>query len=249
LDGVFLLEHLAARSVPVLIVTGRLVREYVDKIYEIFDVFAILDKLSFDRKKFKEYVIKATQSQLSHAGADRRVMKIRHEKIEQLVLGMLGKMPRPAPGSRPMPIAHKRSTASRPHRVFISHSSRDNALASRLAGDLRKDGFEVWYDNEQIHVGDTIMDKIDRGLSNCDYMIIVLSPQAVASAWVRQELLMFFNEELQRGQSVILPALCRDCEMPLLLKGRHFADFRYSYDAGFAELRKALQNDSGKPLT
>src|SRR5574341_769880 len=67
LNGVFLLQYLAEKSVPVIIVTGHGPRKLVDKIYQNFDVFEILDKLSFNPEKFKEYVLQATSLKPSAA--------------------------------------------------------------------------------------------------------------------------------------------------------------------------------------
>jgi len=124
-------------------------------------------------------------------------------------------------------------------KVFISHSAKDKNLADRLASDLRAGGVEVWYDSDEINVGDTIVEKIAQG-AHCDFMVILLSPDAVASWMVKQEIVMFLNEERRRGYAVILPVLYKDCEIPPLLEGRRYADFRENYDIGFTELQRSL---------
>jgi hypothetical protein len=58
-------------------------------------------------------------------------------------------------------------------KVFISHSSTDKHFTSRLAQDLKRSGIPVWYDSWEIRVGDSIVEKIDQGLKECDYLIIV----------------------------------------------------------------------------
>jgi len=243
LNGIFLLEYIVSKQTPVIIVTGLAFRELVDEIFKSFGVFAIIDKLSFNKKNFMDYVVNATECQLLQSDNSKRKRPLAHEKIEQLVLELLEKMP-----ERPHQMRKSESTISavkptppsQELRVFISHSSTDNEFAQRLAKDLRAAGFDIWFDGDQIHVGDTIIDMIAKGVAKCDYMIIILSPEAVESAWVRSELLMFLNEELERNKTVVLPVLFRKCERPTALRGRHFADFRESYEAGFAELQKGL---------
>lgn len=238
LNGLFLLEYLVEKNIPVIVVTGRGFRKLVDEIYRGFDVFEVLDKLSFNPEKFKDYVLQATQRKLDE-GREKKKVPTR-EKIEQLILELMQDISSRPVKPIPVPSANKKVEETKRFRVFISHSSKDKAFAERLAHDLRAAGLDIWYDSYEIQVGDTILDRIDQGLSNCDYMIIILSPESVVSWMVRQELLMFLNEEMRRRHSVILPVLHQDCEIPLLLKGRRYADFRESYEAGFAELRKSL---------
>jgi CheY-like chemotaxis protein len=241
LNGIFLLEHLTAKNIPVIVVTAFAKPELVNGIFNSFDIFAIMDKYDFDRKKFKDNVLQATVSDALPSEAGKKKKRMSHEKVEQLVVELLKKMTsRPRGNAAAAVSATDEPAKALSRRIFISHSSKDSVLAEKLARDLRAAGFDVWYDDDQIRVGDTIIDMIEKGISKRDYMIIVLSPDAVASSWVRNELLMFLNEEIERNKKVIMPVLCRDCDIPITLKGRRIADFRNSYEAGFAELRKAL---------
>jgi predicted nucleotide-binding protein len=72
--------------------------------------------------------------------------------------------------------------------VFISYSSKDRDFAERLAADLRASGVGVWFDQWEIKVGDSITKKINDGIHDNDYLAVVLSPDSVASDWVRKEL-------------------------------------------------------------
>jgi predicted nucleotide-binding protein len=70
--------------------------------------------------------------------------------------------------------------------VFISYSSKDRDFAERLAADLRASGVGVWFDQWEIKVGDSITQKINDGIHDNDYLAVVLSPDSVASDWVRK---------------------------------------------------------------
>jgi len=72
--------------------------------------------------------------------------------------------------------------------VFISYSNKDRDFAERLATDLRASGAGVWFDQWEIKVGDSITQKINDGIHDNDYLAVVLSPDSVASPWVRKEL-------------------------------------------------------------
>jgi CheY-like chemotaxis protein len=241
LNGVFLLQYLSEKSVPVIVVTGHGPRKLVDKIYQNFEVFAILDKLSFNPEKFKEYVLQATRLKPAATEVQERKKTGSPKKIEALVDELIQSRGA-ASKKRESDLPEHRISQTQGKsqlKVFISHSAKDKSLAGRLALDLRATGLEVWYDSDEIHVGDTILEKIEQGTKS-DLMIIILSPDSVASWMVKQELLMFLNEERRRGSSLILPILYKDCQIPPLLEGRHYADFRESYEAGFAELQASL---------
>nr|VFJ69569.1 MAG: TIR domain-containing protein [Candidatus Kentron sp. FW] len=48
--------------------------------------------------------------------------------------------------------------------LFISHRKADSAQAQRLANELQAAGHRVWFDEWQIAIGDSIVQRIDRGL-------------------------------------------------------------------------------------
>lgn len=129
-------------------------------------------------------------------------------------------------------------------RVFISHSSADKALVDRLAADLAKHGIPVWYDKLDLGIGDSIPGRIDEGIASAKYLLIVLSPAALESRWVREELNAAVAKQIALGGTFILPVLYKDCAVPPLLAHRRFADFRTDYDVGLAELLIVWGKDS-----
>jgi hypothetical protein len=71
-------------------------------------------------------------------------------------------------------------------KVFISHASRDKNFVDRLVSDLAARGVPVWYDKLDVRLGDSIPGKINSGISEAKYFLIVLSPAAVKSKWCRR---------------------------------------------------------------
>jgi hypothetical protein len=213
LDGVFLLPYFVEQDIPVIIVTGRGVRPLIDVIYRDFDVFEILDKLHFDPQKFKDYVLQAVARHQKRGGDVSPRKPALDDKLEELILEILRSGPAPI---KKTPVRPKTPASERtkPPRLFISYSTSDKNFADRLAHDLKIAGFDIWYDSDDIHVGDNILEKIEQGLSECDNMIIILSPPALQSWMVRQELVYFRNEERRRGRNVVLPVLYKDCDIP-----------------------------------
>ncbi len=88
--------------------------------------------------------------------------------------------------------------------VFISHASEDkNACVRDLAIELTRRGLKVWYDEMELKVGDSLRRKIDEGLANCDFGIVVLSPSFFGKNWPERELDGLATRDL--GEKVILP--------------------------------------------
>jgi formylglycine-generating enzyme required for sulfatase activity len=95
-----------------------------------------------------------------------------------------------------------------PVRVFVSYASQDRAFAERLVNDLKAAGAEVWWDVSGIDEGD-FLGKINEALQQCQWLVLVLTPNAVASKWVTIEVNAAINRRengLMRG---VLPVLSR----------------------------------------
>src|SRR5258708_29697361 len=124
--------------------------------------------------------------------------------------------------------------------IFLSHTFVDKPFVEKLAKSLVSIGVNVWYDKWEIRIGDSLLWKIEQGIRANEYLGVVLSPDAIASEWVKTELASAWHKQLQSKQIVVLPILYRDCEMPLFLADRKYADFRADYEAGFRSLATAL---------
>jgi TIR domain-containing protein len=89
--------------------------------------------------------------------------------------------------------------------VFISHASEDkDGFVRPLAAALEKTGLKVWYDETALVVGDSLRGKIDEGLAQSRYGIVVLSPSFFNKQWPQRELDGLVSKEIA-GVKVILP--------------------------------------------
>ena len=133
-------------------------------------------------------------------------------------------------------------TAARPRRTaFISYSPTDAPFVDRLAEDLVAHGVGVWLDRWEIRVGESITDRIQEGLLESDYLLLVLSPSSVNSPWVREELNAARMAQLESRRVVILPVVYQKVAMPPLLKDKRYADCRGKrYDRGVEDLLQVL---------
>lgn len=68
--------------------------------------------------------------------------------------------------------------------VFISHASEDKDEVVRpLAHALKESGLSVWFDEFELRIGDSLRRKIDRGLANSRFGVIVLSRSFFEKGW------------------------------------------------------------------
>lgn len=115
-------------------------------------------------------------------------------RISSLVQGV---EPLPSP-----PIAPGEVSA---HDVFICHASEDKEdFVDGLALRAREAGLDVWYDAFKLRWGDSLRQKIDRGLAGSYFGIVVLSSNFFAKQWTQYELDALVQREMA-GESRILP--------------------------------------------
>jgi hypothetical protein len=82
-------------------------------------------------------------------------------------------------------------------------------------------------------------EEIGRALRRCDWLIVVLSPKAVKSTWVKRELSYALTQT--RFQNRIVPVLYRKCDYERLhwaLAGFQRVDFTRDFAVGCGDLLK-----------
>lgn len=99
----------------------------------------------------------------------------------------------------------KESVSIKQYDFFISHASEDkDDIVRELAEALVNNGFKVWYDEFELKIGDSLRKKIDYGLSNANYGIVIVSPSFVKKNWTEYELNGMVAKEMN-GHKVVLP--------------------------------------------
>ena len=89
--------------------------------------------------------------------------------------------------------------------VFISHAAEDKDEVVRpLAVALQERGLMVWYDELALRIGDSLRRKIDEGIANSRFGVVVLSKHFFAKQWPQYELDGIVTMR-QTGKQGILP--------------------------------------------
>jgi len=73
-------------------------------------------------------------------------------------------------------------------------------------------------------VGDSLLAKIQAGVSDTDFFAIAISRAALQSQWVKKELQLAIGKELKEREIVILPLLLERVQVPTYLRTKFFAD-------------------------
>ncbi len=90
--------------------------------------------------------------------------------------------------------------------VFICHTSEDKKdFVKPLADALAKENLKVWYDKFELTLGDSLREKIDYGLANSRYGVVVLSKAFFEKPWPKSELDGLVSRQNSEGKKVILP--------------------------------------------
>jgi hypothetical protein len=124
-----------------------------------------------------------------------------------------------------------------PRELFLSHSSKDRSFALRLAWVLRDHGLPVWHAPTGIIGAQQWHDEIGAALARCDWFVLVLSPNALESEWVRRELVYALNNPRYQGH--IVPVIRRDCDprkLSWVLPSLQFVHFTKGLARGYADL-------------
>lgn len=120
-----------------------------------------------------------------------------------------------------------------PKEIFVSHSDRDRPFVAEFVSMMRRHGLAVWYSNTDIVGARQWHDEIGAALHRCDWFVLVLSPCAVESIWVKRELL--FSLQQNRFENRIVPVLYQSCqyeELSWTLSAFQMIDFTHTFEAG-----------------
>jgi chemotaxis protein histidine kinase CheA len=123
--------------------------------------------------------------------------------------------------------------------VFISYSRRDDAAMRRVVAFLRKQGVNVWVDNEKLVPGTPIWEEeIEKAIHSASAVVVVLSPDSKRSVWVRREISL--AERYQKRLFPVMVAGDEDSSITLRLITSQYVDIRENEETGLNALSTAL---------
>lgn len=128
--------------------------------------------------------------------------------------------------------------------IFISYSHQDKDFVSNLAQMLVAARHNIWIDQWELNAGDSIIEKVQDAVGDADALLVVLSKSSVDSEWCKKELRTALVRELDEKKTLVIPCLIEDCEIPMFLREKMYADFREEKGEAFDLLDRSLRRVS-----
>ena len=101
--------------------------------------------------------------------------------------------------------------------IFLSYTQQDREWAKALADRLRSENLTVWDSETELYPGDNFAAKIAEALENADAMVVLVSPDSLASQWVKHEIEFALGSSRLSGR--LIPIVVRPTEkMPWILQ-------------------------------
>jgi TolB protein len=129
---------------------------------------------------------------------------------------------------------------------FMSYSREDANLQKRVAAGLRERDINIWVDVENLIPGSPAWEReIERAIRSAAGIVVLLSPPANNSEWVRREI--SFAEDNGKRIFPVLVHGDEDDSIPLRLASHQRVDLRRDFNDGLDELAYALKEYLGIP--
>lgn len=102
-------------------------------------------------------------------------------------------------------------------RVFLSYHHKDAKKAETLRKSLESEGFQVWDPSAHLLPGEDWNKAVSEALRSAQAMIVLLSPDAVDSPWMRREIGYALGERRFEGR--LIPVVVRPVDkIPWILE-------------------------------
>lgn len=94
--------------------------------------------------------------------------------------------------------------------VFLSYARSDYSFALELVESLKRMGLEVWLDEEQILPGETVKDRLVRGLESAQHAVFIVTDAWLDRVWTEWELESFVQDRGEGRRLIPVLRIPRD---------------------------------------
>lgn len=124
--------------------------------------------------------------------------------------------------------------------VFISHRKSDDLEAERLAVEIRNAGHNVWLDDWNIDLGDSIIERMNAGLEGAAYVIVCYSTAGITSPWMGREWMSALASQLNGKGVKVLPVVLTNGQPPFILSDLLHVDLTKDWAGGIKRLLRSI---------
>ena len=120
--------------------------------------------------------------------------------------------------------------------IFLSHSSKDKEIATQLATDMNFCGIDIWLDQWELQIGQSLTDELAKAMDDSRYIAILITGNYNKSVWTKAEYKKALAREQREERTVMLPLLHGEAETPDFLEDKIYVDLRTDYYSGLARI-------------
>ena len=120
--------------------------------------------------------------------------------------------------------------------IFISHSSRDKDAALKLATTLNFCAIDVWLDDWELEVGQSLTDEIAKAMDDSRYIAILITENYNETVWTKTEYKKALAREQKEKRTVMLPLIVGEAQIPDFLEDKVYIDLRTEFFSGISKL-------------
>jgi hypothetical protein len=120
--------------------------------------------------------------------------------------------------------------------IFISHSSKDKAAAVHMAKILNFCSIDVWLDDWELDIGQSLTDEISKAMDDSRYIAILITENYNKSVWTKTEYKKALAREQKEQRTVMLPLIVGEAIIPDFLEDKIYIDLRKEFFTGVVTL-------------
>ena len=109
-------------------------------------------------------------------------------------------------------------------KAFMSHAHADNHLCDPYYAALTRRGVSCYYDRQNPQVGRSLSQALQQEIEQVQVLIVMVSPAALESFWVNEEIDMFYSLMAKDRSRRLIPVKVAPCELPPRLAARWWID-------------------------
>lgn len=120
--------------------------------------------------------------------------------------------------------------------IFLSHSSRDKEAAINLATTLNFCALDVWLDDWELEVGQSLTDEISKAMDESRFIAILITENYNKTVWTKTEYKKALSREQKEQRTVMLPLIVGEADIPDFLEEKIYIDLRKDFFVGIVNL-------------
>jgi hypothetical protein len=109
-----------------------------------------------------------------------------------------------------------------------------------LADELRLRGHDVWLDEWEIGLGDSVIGEMDSGLDAATYVVLCYSSSGVHSPWMGREWMSALARQLSGANVKLLPVVLTGGGPPAVMADIKYVDLSADWNRGIDRLSAAI---------